>query len=174
MRARGRAWGTIRTLVLYRLPALIFCSRSVGERGDVKRPEGSETMSNGVVHFEIVADDPEKLASFYSGLFDWKIEKMPMDGMPYWMIHTVPTDGQGMPTEPGGINGGLTSKMSPEQRSINYVFVDSVSDHVSKAQKLGATVLMDKTPIPGMGYFAQLMDPQGNCFGLFQGDPTAS
>ncbi len=79
-----------------------------------------------------------------------------------------------MPKQPGGINGGITQKMSPDHRPINYVFVESVSDYVAKAQKLGGTVLMDKTPIPGMGYFAQVMDPQGNYFGLFQGDPTAS
>jgi predicted enzyme related to lactoylglutathione lyase len=131
-------------------------------------------MTNGVVHFEIVADDPEKLVGFYSGLFDWKIQKMPMDGTPYWMIQTMPSDDRGMPTQTGGINGGLTAKMAPDQRPVNYVYVDSVSDHVLKAQKLGATVLMDKTAIPGMGYFAQLTDPQGNYFGLFQGDPTAS
>jgi predicted enzyme related to lactoylglutathione lyase len=131
-------------------------------------------MSHGVVHFEIVADDPEKLAGFYSGLFDWKIEKMPMEGMPYWMIQTVPTNEQGMPTEPGGINGGLTPKMSPDHRPLNYVNVEDVSAYVAKTRQLGGTVLMDKTAIPGMGYFAQLMDPQGNAFGLFQGDPTAA
>lgn len=131
-------------------------------------------MDHGVVHFEIVADDPDKLATFYSDLFGWKIQKVPMEGMPYWMVQTVDSDEQGMPKQPGGINGGITQKMSPDHRPINYVFVESVSDYVAKAQKLGGTVLMDKTPIPGMGYFAQVMDPQGNYFGLFQGDPTAS
>jgi uncharacterized protein len=131
-------------------------------------------MDHGVVHFEIVGDDPEKLASFYGDLFGWNIQKMPMEGMPYWMVQTVKTNEQGMPLEAGSINGGITQKMSPDQRPINYVNVESVSDYVLKSQKLGATVLMDKTPIPGMGYFAQVMDPQGNSFGLFQGDSTAS
>ncbi len=131
-------------------------------------------MDHGVVHFEIVADDPEKLATFYSDLFGWKIQQVPMEGMPYWMVQTVESDEQGMPRQPGGINGGITKKMSPDHRPINYVFVESVSDYVARAQQLGATVLMDKTPIPGMGYFAQVTDPQGNYFGLFQGDPTAS
>ena len=130
-------------------------------------------MSHGVVHFEIVADDPEKLSKFYGDLFGWKMQKMPMDGMDYWMVHTMPTDDQGMVTEPGGINGGITGKMSPEQRSINYVNVESVSDYVSKAKGLGAKVLMDKTPIPNMGYFAQIADPQGNHFGVFQEDSSA-
>ena len=29
---------------------------------------------NGVVHFEIYARDAEKLAKFYSSVFDWTIE----------------------------------------------------------------------------------------------------
>ncbi len=131
-------------------------------------------MNHGVVHFEIVGDDPEKLASFYSNLFGWQIQKVPMDGMDYWTIETMPTDANGMVTEPGGINGGLTKKMSPDHRPVNYVWVESVADYVAKTKQLGGTVLMDKTPIPGMGYFAQLIDPQGNYFGLFQGDPTAA
>lgn len=130
-------------------------------------------MSHGVVHFEIPADDPDKLASFYSSLFGWQINKMPGDGFDYWMTQTVPTDDKGMPTEPGGINGGITKRMAPEQRPINYVSVESVEEYVAKAKGLGATVLMDKMPVPGMGYFAQLVDPQGNMFALWQANHSA-
>ena len=52
-------------------------------------------MSHGVVHFEIAADDPEKLSKFYGDLFGWKIQKMPMDGMDYWTVETVATDDKG-------------------------------------------------------------------------------
>ena len=48
---------------------------------------------NGVVHFEIYARDAEKLAKFYSSLFDWTIEAMP--GMDYHYVKTVDTDAQG-------------------------------------------------------------------------------
>jgi len=37
-------------------------------------------VNHGVVHFEIPADDPEKLAAFYTQLFGWRIEKFPMEG----------------------------------------------------------------------------------------------
>ena len=56
-------------------------------------------MKNGVVHFEIYARDAEKLAKFYSSLFDWTIEAMP--GMDYHYVKTADTDAQGMPTQPG-------------------------------------------------------------------------
>lgn len=48
-------------------------------------------MSHGVVHFEIPADDPDKLSSFYTSLFGWQINKMPMEGGDYWITQTVPT-----------------------------------------------------------------------------------
>ena len=62
-------------------------------------------MPNPVAHFEIYGDDPVKLAEFYQGLFGWKIDQVP--GTEYWLIQTVPTDAQGQPNSPGGINGGL-------------------------------------------------------------------
>jgi predicted enzyme related to lactoylglutathione lyase len=130
-------------------------------------------MSHGVVHFEIPADDPDALAGFYGNLFGWQIDKMPGE-IEYWMVRTVPTDEKGMPTQPGGINGGLMRRMAPEHRPVNYVNVESVADYVAKARDLGATVLMDKTPIPAMGWFAQLVDPQGNYFAMFQDDASAS
>ena len=42
-------------------------------------------MGNTLVHFEIPADNVPALQTFYTGLFDWKIEKYPMaGGMDYW------------------------------------------------------------------------------------------
>jgi predicted enzyme related to lactoylglutathione lyase len=61
---------------------------------------------NPVVHFEIYADDPEKLSHFYSSLFDWAFEPVP--GMDYRMVKTAETDAQGMPLQ-AGINGGLSA-----------------------------------------------------------------
>jgi len=53
-----------------------------------------------IVHFEIPADDVEKLAKFYRQLFGWKIEKW--EGIDYWMIETAP--------EGEGVNGGMMKR----------------------------------------------------------------
>ena len=125
-------------------------------------------MSHGVVHFEIPGNDPDKLAGFYRDLFDWNIDRVPMDGMDYWVVRTVDTSEQGMPTEPGAINGGITQRLIPQQRPINYVNVESVDDYIQKAKALGATVTVEKMAVAGMGWFAQLIDPQGNPFAIWQ------
>jgi len=139
------------------------------------RTGGEPKMTNhhGVVHFELVADDPEKLSEFYKGLFGWQIDKMPMEGgEPYYMMTTGPSGEQG-PTEPGYIGGGLFKKMAPEQVPMNYVNVEDTDAYIEKAKGLGAQVLMGKMPVPGMGWTAQLKDPQGNAFGLWQNDMEA-
>jgi predicted enzyme related to lactoylglutathione lyase len=129
--------------------------------------------NNGVVHFEIYARDAEKLAKFYSSLFDWTIEVMP--GMDYHYVKTVDTDAEGMPTQPGSINGGLIVRPAgfDDPGWINYVNVESLDPAVKRAQDLGATVMKPRAPVPGMGWFAMLVDPQGNSFALWERDEKA-
>jgi predicted enzyme related to lactoylglutathione lyase len=123
-------------------------------------------MSHTIVHFEIPADDPDKLAAFYRELFGWKIEKMPGEAE-YWSIETVAVDEKGRPKEPG-VNGGMMRRVVPQQMPINYISVESVDDEIARAQRLGATVVVQKMEIPGVGWFAQLLDPQNNPFAIFQ------
>jgi uncharacterized protein len=129
---------------------------------------------NSVAHFEIYADDPDTLAKFYTSLFDWKIETVP--GMDYRMVQTTDTDAEGHPTSAAGaINGGIARRPAGYQMNgaANYVMVDSIEGTVEKAKKLGARVTRDKMPVPGMGWFAMFIDPQGNHFAIWKADPNA-
>ena len=130
-------------------------------------------QKNTVSHFEIYADDPETLANFYTSMFDWKITTVP--GMDYRMVHTSETDGEGMLKEPGAINGGIAKR--PEgyrvNGAVNYAMVDSIEDAVARALSLGAKVTKNKTPVPGMGWFAMFLDPEGNNFAVFKADAQA-
>jgi uncharacterized protein len=138
-------------------------------------------MDHTVVHFEIPADQPERAARFYRELFGWDISRFtgPTEGMEYrdegfeyWMVRTVPTDAQGQPTRPG-VNGGLMKRMFPGQAPVNYIAVPNVDEFIRKAERLGAKVLMGKSPVPGMGWFAQLNDTEGNVFAIWQSDAKA-
>ena len=129
-------------------------------------------MSHTVVHFEIPADQPERAAEFYRELFGWKIDHMegPMD---YWLVNTVATGADGRPTEQG-VNGGLMRRMMPGQTPVNYISVENVDQFSRKAESLGAKVVVPKMPVPGMGWFAQLTDTEGNIFAIWQHDPAAA
>jgi hypothetical protein len=49
-----------------------------------------------------------------------------------------------------------------------------VSDYLTKVTDLNGNVLVSKTAVPGMGYFAVCQDTEGNSFGLWETDPNAS
>jgi len=132
-------------------------------------------MDRTIVHFEIPADQPERAVNFYRELFGWDIQKFEggaAGGMEYWVVKTVPTSDQGMPTRPG-VNGGLMRRMYPGQVPVNYINVGDVDEFVHKAEDLGAKILMTKQPVPGMGWFAQLSDTEGNVFAIWQTDASA-
>ena len=92
--------------------------------------------NNPVAHFEIYADDPDALQQFCTKLFDWSVESVP--GMDYRFIKSVETDGKGMPTQTGGINGGMLKRPAgyDVQAWVSYVNVESVDASVSRAQTL--------------------------------------
>lgn len=126
------------------------------------------TMDHTIVHFEIPAKDVEKLKKFYSKLFGWKIEKMPGSGpMEYWMIHTVPVDDKGMPLRPG-VNGGMFKKERPENLLVNYISVESIDESIRQVKALGGKIVQDKQEVPGVGWVAIALDPEGNPFAMLQ------
>ena len=49
-----------------------------------------------------------------------------------------------------------------------YVQVESVADSAAKVEELGGKVIMPKTPVPGMGWFAHFSDTEGNVFALWE------
>jgi uncharacterized protein len=128
---------------------------------------------NSVVHFEIYGDEPDKLAQFYTKLFDWRVQPIPE--MDYRMVYTVDTDSKGMPAKPGGINGGMAKRPGGFKANswVSYISVDSVDDAVRRAEGLGAKVTNPKSPVPGMGWFAMMLDPEGNSFAVWQEDSSA-
>ena len=120
---------------------------------------------NRVIHFELGAQDPQRAADFYHNLFGWEIKKW--DGpAEYWLVTT------GAQNEPG-INGGILRHKDGAPRTINTVAVESVDDAVAKALGLGAQLGLPKMAIPGVGYQAYCLDPEGVLFGVHQFDPAA-
>jgi uncharacterized protein len=116
-------------------------------------------MANPFVHIELTTDNLGKAKEFYGKLFSWNLEDMPMPDGTYTMIKA----GEG----PGG---GMMAKPAPEVPTawLPYVQVDSVEETVAKTKKLGGKVMKDKTPIPGMGAFAILLDPTGGAIGVWE------
>lgn len=112
-------------------------------------------------HFEIPADDPESLAAFYRALFGWRIERLP--GWDYW--HCKTGDGP-------GIDGALTKK-SLQTGVINNVTVDDIDAYLANVVQLGGKIVVPRSAVEGMGWYALAHDPEGNPVGFWQEDAFA-
>jgi predicted enzyme related to lactoylglutathione lyase len=117
-----------------------------------------------VTHFEIPANDPEKLAGFYEKVFDWKFSKWP-GPEDYWLVTTG--DGE------AGINGGLMRRKHPDQPVVNSLTVLSVDDAVATVLANGGSIAVPKMAVPGIGWLAYCKDPEGTIFGMMQNDSAA-
>lgn len=118
-----------------------------------------------VIHFEIPAADPERASAFYQKVFGWKFDKW-AGPMEYWMVVT------GADRKPG-INGGMLRKPGPVSVTTNTIDVESVDFAIATVVKAGGKLMMPKSPIPGVGYFAYCEDTEGNLFGVMQTDKNA-
>ena len=116
-------------------------------------------MGNPFVHVEFMSTDIGKAKTFFSRLFDWKLDDMPMGDMTYTMIGVGEGTGGGMLKNP--IPGGSSMW-------VPYVLVDDLKAAIAKAESLGATVMKDTTEVPGMGSFTIITDPTGGMLGLWQ------
>jgi predicted enzyme related to lactoylglutathione lyase len=117
-----------------------------------------------VIHFEIPAEDVDRALKFYKEVFGWEFTKW--EGpMPYWLIKTG-EDGK------PGINGGMMKKGNVTSVT-NTIDVPSVDEFLKKITEKGGQVVMPKSAIPGVGYFAYCKDTEGNLFGIMQDDKSA-
>jgi predicted enzyme related to lactoylglutathione lyase len=118
-------------------------------------------MANPFVHVELNTTDPAKAREFYSKLFNWQLEDVPMGpGQTYTMI------------KPGGdgTGGGMMKHPVPGAPSawLAYVEVDDINASTKKAKELGATIMADVKEVMGMGWMSVLTDPTGAHIALWK------
>jgi uncharacterized protein len=123
------------------------------------------TMGNPVVHFELIGPDPARLRQFYSRLFGWDAAP----GAPVAEQVSQPTEysfiapADNAPPAAGGIGGGAGF----ESHAIFYVGVETVSEVLSTAEELGATVVLPpQRNEAGNVTIAHFRDPAGNLVGI--------
>jgi predicted enzyme related to lactoylglutathione lyase len=104
--------------------------------------------------FELMTTDVAAARDFYTKLFGWTTEDMPMEQGTYTVVKVKDKSAagiMGMPPEAPGI---------PPMWGI-YITVDDVDATAKKAQELGGKILMPPRDIPNVGRFCVIQDPQG-------------
>jgi predicted enzyme related to lactoylglutathione lyase len=119
---------------------------------------------NRPTHFEIPVDDADRAERFYADVFGWKFQRFP--GAPDY--YGLASTGEGV-----GIDGALMKRTAGSATTLTME-VASIEDAVARITAGGGKVVHGKAPIPGVGWFANCTDTEGNPFGIFVNDPNAT
>ena len=119
-------------------------------------------MAGQMVHLEIPAGDTAKAREFWGGLFGWEFQAFEGSPTEYHMTRFSETTG-----------GAIMERDDAVQGPRVYFDVDDINAGASRVKELGGEA-SDAMPVPSMGWFAICKDTDGNDFGLWQNDPSAS
>lgn len=125
---------------------------------------------NPVVHFEMPAEDRKRMADFYTKVFGWKTQQLGEDMGNYVLATTTDSDENGMPKNPGAINGGFFQKTNdkPAQYPSVVIAVDNIQEHMRNIEKSGGKPLGEPVDVPGIGMYVSFLDTEGNRAGMIQ------
>jgi hypothetical protein len=103
----------------------------------------------------------EQAKQFYGSVFGWRFDDSQFPG--YTAIDT----GSGIP-------GGMMAKPpgSPIAALNTYFQVDDISQTLHSVVQAGGNVVVPKTEIPLVGWFAMFLDPDQIPIGIFQTSPS--
>ena len=121
---------------------------------------------DSVVHFEIPADNLARAKEFYNTVFGWNMNEMPE--MEYVMVGTAESNENGMPKEPGAINGGMLERQDPVKSIVVTINVKDIDQAATMIEKNGGKIVRPKMPVGDMGFAAYFKDSEGNVVGLWQ------
>jgi predicted enzyme related to lactoylglutathione lyase len=106
--------------------------------------------------FETYTADIEAGKKFYTELFGWTAQTMPMPGMEYTVFSLGEKMIAGMMEPLPGMN------MPPQW--FTYFTVNDADETAAKASELGGMVMVPPTDIPNVGRFSAIVSPQGVMF----------
>ncbi len=111
---------------------------------------------------DLATTDTAGAKRFYSELFGWKTEDMPIPGGGAYIMARI-----------GGKDVGAISGMMPDQKGIpphwnSYVAVANVDEATKKATSLGAKVLAQPFDVMDAGRMSVIEDPSGAALSLWQ------
>ena len=118
-----------------------------------------------VVHFEMLATDPERSASFYREVFGWTTNAWSGGTQRYWVLNTGPE-------EQPGIDGALMHKHFA-QPVINTIEVASMTETLARVEQAGGNKIHGPNQIPHVGTVAYCTDVDGTIFGVLEPQPPA-
>lgn len=115
-----------------------------------------DMAKHNICHVEWIVADFEKARAFYTGLFGWEFEAWSEN------YHVFTAD------------DGFTIALDKSEKANSgnsprvYVEVESIESILNKTQELGGRIVTQKSEIPNIGWYALILDPEGNTVGLYE------
>lgn len=126
---------------------------------------------NPVVHFELPAEDKQRMVEFYASVFGWQTQILGPEMGNYVVVTTTEVDEKTrFPKEPGSINGGFYEKnasMGATQPTV-VISVDDIKEHMKKVTDAGGKITSGPDDIPGIGVYVAFTDTEGNRIAMLQ------
>jgi hypothetical protein len=121
--------------------------------------EGNKTVENDwarpVVHWEIVARDPDRQTAFYRDLFNWEVGEGP--------IAMIPPGIGGPEPGPGG-----HIRQGEKPGVVLYIQVRDLGASLVRVGELGGAAVSEPFDVPNGPTLAAAEDPEGNPIVLVQ------
>ena len=126
-----------------------------------------------VVHFEMPALDRERMANFYTKVFNWETNMLGPEMGNYVLVTITEKDEKNMPKERGQINGGFFPKTddSPIKYPSVVIAVKDIKVSMKKVEEAGGKVFGEPMEIPGTGMYVAFSDTEGNMASMLQPTP---
>lgn len=109
---------------------------------------------------ELAAINTEKSKEFYSSLFGWTTNVMPMPNGDYTMFMQGDKMVAGMMQKP--------EECTSPPHWLSYINVESAEAAREKAISLGGEALTEIIPVADYGLFSIIKDPEGAVFAVWQ------
>lgn len=120
------------------------------------------------IWYDLVTTDPEAAQEFYPQITGWTLQEWEgPDAYTLFRVGDTPVGGvMALPEE--AVEAGAPPHW------FAHVASPDVEATTVRARELGATVLVEPEPVPGVGRFSILRDPQGAVFAAFtfEGEPV--
>ena len=117
---------------------------------------------NLVVYFEIPVSDMERARLFYERVFKVPLDLQDVDGNEMALF----PHSEGSPGASGALARGESYVPGMAGARI-YFGVADVAETLQLAVSEGGEVSYPVTEVPGYGWVAEFIDPEGNCIALF-------
>jgi len=131
---------------------------------------------NPVVHFEMPAENKDRMVDFYTRVFGWEAQRLGPEMGNYIIVKTTETEENGFPKKPGIINGGFFEKTKDNQYPSVVIAVDNIREAMKTVEEAGGKVRGGMKPgepddIPGVGLYCSIIDTEGNRVSMLQPNP---